>query len=259
MMGCSIASQLMTMVMLRGTVRFDPRPLLLVGGAAGVALAIPGLNWIEPRTSRWLFGAFLAGYAAYLSAAPDRRGSCAGSRTHAASFRRSGRRFGRRIHRHARRDPFDLVRTTRCSKDEQRGQVQPFILGMQLLTLIMLAPAPAGVPRDFWYQLAMALPALLAGSFLGMQAFRRIDGDLMRKAILLNSGRVRNADAAMKWTQLWPVSAGTRRYTAPRSSSAHPSRRESGLEADALRVLQPRDGDPRVLRMRLRRRPARRR
>ena len=66
MMGCSIASQLMTMVMLRGTVRFDPRPLLLVGGAAGVGLAILGLNWIEPRTSRWLFGTFLASYAAYL-------------------------------------------------------------------------------------------------------------------------------------------------------------------------------------------------
>ena len=72
-----------------------------------------------------------------------------------------------------------------CSKDEQRGQVQPFILGMQILTLMLLTPAPAGVPRDFWYQLAMALPALLAGSFLGMQAFRRINDDLVRKAILL--------------------------------------------------------------------------
>ena len=63
--------------------------------------------------------------------------------------------------------------------------MQPFILGMQMLTLMLLAPAPAGVPRDFWYQLAMALPALLAGSFLGMQAFRRIGDDLVRKAVLL--------------------------------------------------------------------------
>jgi uncharacterized membrane protein YfcA len=72
-----------------------------------------------------------------------------------------------------------------CSKDEQRGLVQPFILGMQLLALLLMAPAPSGVARDFWYQLAIALPALVAGSWLGMQAFRRVDDDLFRKAILV--------------------------------------------------------------------------
>ena len=185
MMGCSIACQLMTMLMLRGTVRFDPRPLLFVGGAAGVALAILGLSWIEPRTSRWLFGTFLAGYAAYLllRTTQPRPTSCPG-RVQQAFVGAVGGLVGV-FTAMPGAIPSIWCELRGCSKDEQRGQVQPFILGMQLLTLFMLAPAPAGVPRDFWYQLALALPALLAGSFLGMQAFRKINDDVVRKAILL--------------------------------------------------------------------------
>ena len=185
MMGCSIASQLMTMVMLRGTVRFDPRPLLFAGGATGVALAIVGMNWVEPRTSRWLFGAFLAGYAVYLLL--RRTGTTPAlhpGRMQQAFVGAVGGLVGV-FTAMPGAIPSIWCELRGCSKDEQRGQVQPFILGMQILTLMLLTPAPAGVPRDFWYQVAMALPALLAGSFLGMQAFRRVNDDLVRKAILL--------------------------------------------------------------------------
>jgi uncharacterized membrane protein YfcA len=62
--------------------------------------------------------------------------------------------------------------------------VQPFILGMQLLALLLMTPATIGASR-LWCQLAMALPALCAGSLLGMLAFRRVDDSLVRKAVLL--------------------------------------------------------------------------
>jgi uncharacterized membrane protein YfcA len=164
MMGCSIACQLMTMLMLRGTVRFDPRPLLFVGGAAGVALAILGLSWIEPRTSRWLFGAFLAGYAAYLLLRRTQpRPASRPGRVQQAFVGAVGGLVGV-FTAMPGAIPSIWCELRGCSKDEQRGQVQPFILGMQLLALILLAPAPAGVPRDFWYQLAIAFPALLAGT-----------------------------------------------------------------------------------------------
>jgi hypothetical protein len=167
-------------------VRFDPRPLLFVGGAAGVALAILGLNWIEPRTSRWLFGAFLAGNASYLLLRRTQTSQVSGpGRMQQTVVGAVGGLIGV-FTAMPGAIPSIWCELRGCNKDEQRGQVQPFILGMQMLTLIMLAPAaPAGVPRDFWLQLVLALPALLAGSFLGMQAFRRINDEAVRKAILL--------------------------------------------------------------------------
>jgi uncharacterized membrane protein YfcA len=185
LMGCSIASQLMMMIMLRGTVRFDPRPLLFVGGAAGVALAITGMTWIDPHTGRWLFGAFIAGYAAYLLLRPTHPRTAVRSGPVQQAFVGAVGGLVGVFTAMPGAIPSIWCELRGCSKDEQRGQVQPFILGMQILTLMLLTPAPAGIPRDFWYQMAMALPALLAGSFLGMQAFRRIDGDVVRKAILL--------------------------------------------------------------------------
>jgi uncharacterized membrane protein YfcA len=185
MMGCSIASQFMMLIMLRGTVRFNPRPLLLAGGAVGVALAILGLNWIEPRISRWLFGVFLAGYATYLllRRTQPRPASYPG-RVQQAVIGAAGGLVGV-FTAMPGAIPSIWCELRGCSKDEQRGQVQPFILGMQLLALILLAPAQAGVPKDFWYQLTLSLPALFAGSWLGMQAFRRIHDDVVRKTILL--------------------------------------------------------------------------
>lgn len=185
MMGCSIASQLLIMVMLRGTVRFDARPLLFAGGAAGVALAILGLDWIEPRISRWLFGVFLAAYATYLLLrTPQLKPAFCPGRIQQVFVGAIGGLVGV-FTAMPGAIPSIWCELRGCSKDEQRGQVQPFILGMQILALMWLAPAPTGVSHDFWYQLAMSLPALFAGSWLGMQAFRRINDDLVRKTILL--------------------------------------------------------------------------
>jgi len=185
MMACSIASQLMMMIALRGTVRFDARPLLLIGGAFGVALAVLGLSWIEPRVCRWLFGSFLAAYGTYLLLRKPQSSQTFGSdRIQQALIGTAGGVVGV-FTAMPGAIPSIWCELRGCSKDEQRGLVQPFILGMQLLALLLMAPAPGGVARDFCYQLAIAFPALVAGSWLGMQAFRRIDDDLFRKAILL--------------------------------------------------------------------------
>ena len=66
MMGCSIISQIVTIIVLRRSVQFGTNPVLLIGGLFGVALAITALGYINGQMLRWLFGAFLAVYAAYL-------------------------------------------------------------------------------------------------------------------------------------------------------------------------------------------------
>src|SRR5262245_38613834 len=66
MMACSITSQLLTIVALRRSLQFKTSPWLLLGGAAGVAVAVVAISAIDPRMLRWIFGAFLALYAAYL-------------------------------------------------------------------------------------------------------------------------------------------------------------------------------------------------
>jgi hypothetical protein len=42
-----------------------------------------------------------------------------------------------------------------------------------------------GVPAKFPYRVMISLPALLLASWLGMIAFRRIDGLVFRKAVLM--------------------------------------------------------------------------
>src|SRR5262245_30420009 len=62
MMACSVISQLLTMLALRGSVRFETSPILLIGGVLGVASAVTLLAYVNDHTMRSLFGAFLAVY-----------------------------------------------------------------------------------------------------------------------------------------------------------------------------------------------------
>ena len=72
-----------------------------------------------------------------------------------------------------------------CSKEEQRACVQPFIIAMQIVALLLLAITPAGIPREVPYYLAIALPALCLGSWLGIIAFHRVKDAMFRKIVLL--------------------------------------------------------------------------
>jgi uncharacterized membrane protein YfcA len=78
------------------------------------------------------------------------------------------------------------------SKGEQRGVVQPFILIMQFITLALFVPHVDWSPATL-VQLAISLPALAAGTAVGVMLFGRIDNALFRRAVfgtLLVSGLV---------------------------------------------------------------------
>ncbi len=69
-------------------------------------------------------------------------------------------------------------------KNEQRGLVQPFIAAMQIFALLLML-----IPRDLSSEILLdvvwSIPALLAGSVLGIFAFRRVNEKTFRRIILI--------------------------------------------------------------------------
>jgi hypothetical protein len=75
-------------------------------------------------------------------------------------------------------------------KNQQRGLVQPFIAAMQIFALGLLL-AHHDLSPKLLLDLVLSLPALVAGSVLGILAFRYASEQIFRRiilAILLVSG-----------------------------------------------------------------------
>lgn len=184
MMACSITSQLLTMATLRRSLQFQTGPWLLMGGVVGVTAAVLVVSSIDPRVLRWFFGAFLALYAAYLMfRAPIESLSMSGAMSQTLVGTLGGAVGVLTAMPGA--IPTVWCEMRGCSKEEQRGCVQPFIIAMQIFALLLFAVTPAGIPREVPYHLAISLPALCLGSWLGVVAFQRANDALFRKIILL--------------------------------------------------------------------------
>ena len=67
-------------------------------------------------------------------------------------------------------------------KSDQRGLVQPFIAIMQVLALLL---GRQGLSSKLVVDLAISLPALFAGSVLGIVAFRNINEVGFRRTVLV--------------------------------------------------------------------------
>ena len=75
-------------------------------------------------------------------------------------------------------------------KTQQRGMVQPFIAVMQISALILML-SRHDLSRNVLVNFALSIPALLAGSVVGIVTFRNINEVIFRRiilAILLVSG-----------------------------------------------------------------------
>lgn len=71
-------------------------------------------------------------------------------------------------------------------KAETRGVVQPYILTMQVLSLLILAVTSPGVfDGSFWLLAAITLPAALIGTLTGVGLYRRMSDVNFRRAVLL--------------------------------------------------------------------------
>jgi uncharacterized membrane protein YfcA len=71
-------------------------------------------------------------------------------------------------------------------KNQQRGLVQPFIAAMQLFALaLMLMLMRRDLSSKVFFDLLLSVPALFAGSALGVAAFRYVNDATFRRIVLI--------------------------------------------------------------------------
>src|SRR6266545_1288072 len=184
MMACSIGVQAANLWALRRSIQWEGSLLLIVGGALGIPVAIHLLQNADTHVLRVAFGIIVALYAGYMLFRPTlARGGGTASRRLTALIGFGGGLIGGLTAMPG------AIPTIWCDmrgmpKSDQRGLVQPFIAIMQVLALALLLGRQSLSSR-LVIDLAISLPALFAGSVLGIVAFRNINEVGFRRTILV--------------------------------------------------------------------------
>jgi uncharacterized membrane protein YfcA len=182
MMACSITVQAAGLWTLRKSIPWKQISGLVVGGLLGVPVAVWLLQAADARIFRESFGFVLACYAAYTLFRP-----VLSHRLQMNAARNALVGFGGGVVGGLTAMP-GAIPTIWCDihgvpKTEQRGMVQPFIAAMQIFALVLMliqGDLSTKVLTDF----AISIPALLAGTALGIFIFRCVGDALFRRIIL---------------------------------------------------------------------------
>jgi uncharacterized protein len=182
LLACSITTQLFSIARLRRTMEWPRCAPFLLGGFVGIPFGAALLRDTDPHRFGIWFGAFLIAYSGFMLLRPGaviRRGS----RLVDAACGMLGGITGGAI-------AFPgAVPTIWCSlrglpKDVQRGVVQPFILVMQIATLLYFSRIGMLTEGTIGNYLVCA-PAVLFGTWLGLRLFDRIDDAAFRRVVLV--------------------------------------------------------------------------
>jgi hypothetical protein len=193
LMGLSTANQLMSI----GQLKADMKPLrewwpagpapYLLGGFAGVPFGLRILHSLPTSTLMSIFGALLVLYAVYSIFKPDRLGVAPG-RGWVASLVVGA--AGGIIGGFTAFPGAAVVVWTglqRLPKSESRAIVQPYILGLQLVSIAMLAiQHPETFGRTYWSLFIITAPIVLPCTLLGVYLYRLLsDINFRRIAYML--------------------------------------------------------------------------
>ena len=184
MVCCSIASQISSLAVIRQFVQWRESAPLLVGGAAGVPIALYFLTLTNAHVFRILIGIFLVIYAIYSLTRPGfgmvRQAASPVIRT-IVGF--AGGLVGG-LTAMPGSLPIIWCDLRGLSKEQQRGEVQPFILMVQALAMTLLISRPGTNRPDFLSLLPLAIPAVVAGTLVGILLWGKIDDAKFRYSIL---------------------------------------------------------------------------
>ena len=184
MMACSVGVQATNLWALRRNIQWSGSLLLMVGGVLGSPIAVYLLRNTDTYVFRVGFGVIVSLYAAYMLFRPGAtRIAEKASRRLTALIGFGGGLVGGLTAMPG------AIPTIWCDmrgmpKSDQRGLVQPFIAIMQLFALALLL-GHHSLSTKVVIDLAISLPALFAGSLLGILAFRNLNEVGFRKAILV--------------------------------------------------------------------------
>jgi uncharacterized protein len=184
MMCCSIASQISSLAVVRQFVQWRQSAPLLIGGAAGVPIALYFLTLTNAHAFRILVGIFLVGYAIYMLTKPG----FGMIRQAATPLVRTVVGFAGGLVGGLTAMPGSLpiiwCDLRGVSKEHQRGEVQPFILITQAFAVILLFSRPATLHPDLLAILPLAIPAVIAGTLVGILLWGKIDDAKFRYSVL---------------------------------------------------------------------------
>ena len=183
MMACSLVPQVVSFVALRGRVKWRGNPVLIAGGALGVVPALYLLHCVDAQLFRIGFGAFLAAYAVCMLSRP----ATAYLRQAHCRWREAAVGFGGGLVGGLTAMPGALP-VIWCDlrgmpKDQQRGMVQPYIVAMQLFALALMLSRNE-LSTKALMDLTMSMPALAAGTALGIALFGKVDEAWFRRIVL---------------------------------------------------------------------------
>jgi uncharacterized membrane protein YfcA len=181
LLACSITTQLMSITKLWSAMQWRQCALFLIGGIVGIPVGAELLEDLDARVFAGAFGVFLVCYCIYMLLRPN----ILIQRGHrlvdvAAGF--AGGITGGSI-------AFPgAIPTIWCSirglaKHEQRGIVQPFILLMQIATLVYFSKLGIIASGTIATYLLCA-PVVVGGTWLGLRLFDRIDDVMFRRVVL---------------------------------------------------------------------------
>ena len=180
MMACSIGVQAANLWALRRSIQWGGSLLLIIGGALGIPIAVYLLQNTDTSTLRVGFGIVVSIYAAYMLFRPTLTRIDGTASRHLTAL--IG--FGGGLTAMPGAIPTIWCDMRGMPKSDQRGLVQPFIAIMQLFALALLLEHHS-LTSKVVIDLAISLPALFAGSLLGIVAFRNINEIGFRRTILI--------------------------------------------------------------------------
>lgn len=168
---------------LRRALRLGRLTPFLVGGAIGVALGAWLLYWVDPALVRCGIGGFLILYSLYGLARPRLPPLTVGGRAADLLIGVVNGVVGGLTGLAA------IIATVWCGargwpKDEQRAVFQPVGVAVFLLTLVSLGSAGL-VGTETLRRFAIGLPAVVAGTWLGLRLYGRLDEARFRRVVLV--------------------------------------------------------------------------
>lgn len=144
----------------------------LVGAIIGVPLGVVLLTHINPSPLKMALGVGLAAYATYALIAPKLPVIAFGGRAANAGIGFIGGILGG-IGGWSGVIPTIWTQLRGWPKDVARGVYQPFILFAHIITLT--AVGLVGIDARSWALVALALPPLALGAYLGLKIYGRLD------------------------------------------------------------------------------------
>jgi uncharacterized protein len=182
LLACSVTTQLFSIVTLWHVMRWTECLTYLAGGIVGIPIGASMLEHVSPQLFAGGFGLFLVGYAAYMLRRPSISIQCRGRGFEVLAGIAGGITGGATAFPGA--VPTVLCSIRGVTKNEQRGIVQPFILIMQLVTLLYFSKLHilSSTPAKLY---VWCVPAVMAGTWIGIRLFNKVDDARFRQLVLL--------------------------------------------------------------------------